>query len=186
MGLTCGCPTDRRLYLYVGRAVKLRARLQVHAFGGSFNPRSPWISEFMDDPHVHQVFASAWYVPKNELLIAEAALIDLLRPIKNKRDMGYSTAYPWTYRLPDVDGIDVEILEPDRRHRRNFARNSPVRHEPAVYAWCVDPGSDLHAGYSLLKNFTKRPFSDQELSLRRKIAERLRVARRCSADLMKP
>src|SRR5262245_24720333 len=142
--LGCGCPTDRRLYLYVGRAVQLRNRLQVHAFGSSVHPPSPWIEEFDTDPHNHQVFVSAWYVPKSELLVAEAGLIEYLKPIRNKKDMGYSPSFPWPYRLPDVDGIEIEALEPDRHHTRNIARNSHVRHEPAVYAWWVDHGADLH------------------------------------------
>lgn len=176
----CDCPTDKRLHLYVGRAVQLRGRLQVHVFGSLSNPPSPWIYEFQEEPHFHQVFASAWYVPKSELLVAEATLIDALRPIRNKRDMGFSPNFPWTYRLPDVDVIDIEVLEPDRRHTRNIARNSPVRHEPAVYAWWVDPGADLHAGYSLLKHFSKRPFGVEEQKVRKKIADRLLAYRRVS------
>lgn len=176
----CDCPTDKRLYLYAGRAVQLRGRLMVHAFGGCSSPPSPWIDEFQEDPHFHQVFASAWYVPKSELLVAEATLIDLLKPIRNKKDMGYSPDHPWGYRPPDVDGIDIETLEPDPHHTRNSARNSPVRHEPAVYAWWVDYGADLHAGYSLMKHFTKRPFPVQEQELRKKIAGRLLAHRRVS------
>lgn len=178
----CDCPTDKRLYLYAGRAVQLRGRLMVHVSGSLSQPPSPWIAEFMDHPH--QIFASAWYVPKSELLVAEATLIDLLKPIRNVKDMGYSPNYPWTYRLPDVDGIDIESLEPDPSHTRNSARNSPVRHEPAVYAWWVDHGADLHAAYSLLKHLTKRPFSIPEQEIRKKIAARLiadRHARRFSA-----
>jgi hypothetical protein len=178
MPLGCDCATDRRIYLYVGRAVQLRNRLQVHAFGNRFHDPSPWIEEFLSDPHNHQVYASAWYMPKNELLVAEASLIDLLKPIRNKKDMGYSPANPWSYRLPDADGIEIESLEPDRRHTRNIARNSPVRHEPAAYAWWVDPGADLHAAYTLLKHLNRRPFSEEEQVVRRRIAEWLSCHRR--------
>jgi hypothetical protein len=188
MVLDCDCPLDRRLYLYVGRAVMLRGRLQVHAFGSLACPASPWIQEFIDDPHCHQVFASAWYVPKNELYFAETTLIDALQPIKNKRDRGIGRPDLWPFRLPDTDGIDIESLEPDKKHTRYIARNSPVRHEPAVYAWWVDPGADLWAAHTILKRMnlyeTNKNKNDVK-ALRNAIAVRLKTARKTKQDFLK-
>lgn len=180
MVLGCSCPTDRRTYLYVGKATLLRNRLQVHAFGGSSQPPSSWIFEFLEEPHNHLVLASAWYVPKSDLAIAETSLIDSLTPLRNRNDRGIGRQDLWPYRHPDVDWIDIQDLEPDKKHTRNIARNSPVRHEPAVYAWFVDPGMDLWATHSLLKNFRNdraAKHQEPERSIRNTIARRLRNSR---------
>lgn len=174
----CKCPTGHPLFLYVGKAVKLRNRLQVHAFGSRANLPSPWIEEFQDNPHSHFVYVCAWYVPKNDLATAEATLIDLLKPIRNKRDFNCTPSTPWTFRMPDVVDIEMETIIPDLKHKRYVARNSPVRHEPAVYAWYVDPGLELLAGEVLLRPMFKRPFSRENISVRKLIAERVWNLRR--------
>lgn len=140
----CDC-LRQRTCLYVGRAVQVRARLQVHAFGRRSIPVSPFIERLSDSPHNHILMASIWYMPKTELLRTEAWLIDNLKPTENKRDFGFSSPGDWTFRVPDVDGVDVEMLEPDRRHLRNSARRTEVRHEPGVYAWWIDPAAEHEA-----------------------------------------
>lgn len=177
--LGCNCPTDRRLFLNVGRAVQLRGRLQCHAFGRSSHDPSPWIEEFSSEPHDHLVMVSVWYVPKHELGVAETWLIDNLKPIKNKRDRGYSIQSQWNYRLPDVDGITIDNFEPDPSHKRYVARNSDLRHEPGVYAWWVDAGAELLAAHSIVKAiFPHKTHTEGEKTLRSKMAERLRSYRR--------
>lgn len=144
----CGCP-KKRTCLYVGRAVQVRARLQVHAFGRRAIPVSPFIERLGTSPHDHILMASIWYMPKTELLRAESWLIDNLKPTQNRRDLGFSSPGDWVFRAPDVDGIDIEMLEPDRRHLRNSAKRTEVRHEPGVYAWWIDPSSELEAASQL-------------------------------------
>lgn len=175
---SCVCPTAYPLFLYVGRAVKLRNRLQRHAFGSVTTHVSRWIEEFQE--HGHLVYACAWYVPKNELGIAEATLLDLLHPVRNYRDFNCTPSIPWTFRMPDVMEIDLEMLEPDKKHRRYIAQNSPVRHEPAVYAWYVDHGMELLAAETLLGHIfpLKRPFTEVQRVFRKRLAERLRNLRR--------
>lgn len=176
----CECPTDRRLILNVGRAVKLRNRLQAHAFGSVTKFCSPWISKFMESPHDHLVMVSIWYVKKELLSIAEAVLIDRLKPTTNKRDIGYGNHTYWDFRLPDESDIGLEEIEPDRSRKSGSARSSRVRNEPGVYAWWVDAGAELHAAYEMIKPLTahRRPFSPQERTFRKIISDRLRSARR--------
>lgn len=150
----CSCPRQRTC-IYVGRAVQVRARLQVHAFGRSSTPPSEWLFRMMDDPHNHMPLISIWYMPKNELLRAEAWLIDNLHPSENRRDRGFSAPSDWAFRAPDVDGVDIEMLEPDRHHRRNIARFSDVRHDPGVYAWWIDSAGEFEAASELVSGIVK-------------------------------
>ncbi len=140
--------------LYVGRAVQVRNRLQVHAFGRSSNPPSPWLEELIDAPHGHMVTASIWYLPKTELLRVEAWLIDNFKPLHNKRDFGFSKPNDWVFRIPEVNGVDISMLEPDPHHRRNSARNTELRHDPGVYMWSYDPGVEKEVLEELLGQMT--------------------------------
>ncbi len=151
----CDCPPEAQ-FIYVGRAVMLRNRLQVHTFGNRHHTPSPWIDEFQDNPHNHMIWISAWYVPKNELLIAEATLIDLLKPVRNCKDFGYTPPHAWQFRLPDVDPINPCDLEPDPRHRPISVRPD-VRNEPAIYAWVYDPRAEKEALEGLLGHLTPPP-----------------------------
>ncbi len=148
----CSCPLKRN-HIYVGRAVQLRARLQVHTFGSRQHQPSPWIGEFEDNPHNHRIFVAAWYMPRNEVLVAEATLIDFLKPLRNRKDFGFAPPNAWKFRAPDVDLINPCDLEPDPRHRPITVRTD-VRNEPAVYAWWYDPGIEQAVFEKLLGHLT--------------------------------
>lgn len=167
------------MFLNVGRAVKLRNRLQAHAFGSVTKQASPWIQEFMESPHSHMIRVSIWYVPKEQLSIAEAFLIDNLKPTQNKRDIGYGGHKYWAFREPDVIDADLEEIEPDRHRKNGRASASRVRNESGVYAWWIDSGLEIYSIYKLIAP-SRRPFSYKEVSFRRVIAARLSASRQRS------
>lgn len=138
----CDCSLERKTFVYVGRAVKFRNRTQRHLFPTVTTRPSAWVQEFLNEPHEHQLLCMAWYVPKEELGVAEATLIDLLKPIRNAKDRGFGSPRLWTLRLPDVI-VDIGQFEPE--HRKGSAANSSAKNESAVYAWFVDPGLELVA-----------------------------------------
>lgn len=173
MTLDCRCRTDRRTFLYVGRAIRLRNRLQRHAFGSVTASPSPWINAFQQDPHLHEVQCMVWYVEPPLLSVAEALLIDLLRPTHNIRDKGFGATGLWALR-PEDAVIGVEEIEPVRGRNKGIAAHSNARNESAVYAWFIDPGMDLAAILDIGKEvFEKAP--DQQAYQRAKemVAERL-------------
>lgn len=139
--MPCGCDPTKRTFINVGKAVVLRNRLQRHV------DASRWIAEFMDEPHGHELTIWAWYMPKRDLLIAEATLIDFLKPIRNYRDIGFGRPDVWPPRSPDISGGIEHIAQIRNWHRE---RVTYFRNEPAVYAWSIDPGGDLLAMYELV------------------------------------
>lgn len=140
----CDCSLERKTFVYVGRALRLRNRVQRHVFATVTTRPSPWVQEFLDEPHGHQLLCMIWYVPKEELGVAEASLIDVLKPVRNSKDRGFGSTRLWMPRLPDAI-VDIAQLQPDPKYRKRSAANSPARNESAVYAWFVDPGLELVA-----------------------------------------
>lgn len=152
--MNCGCPVDRKVVIYVGRAVLLRSRLQVHFYGNRSRDPAKWFEEFHSGPHNHIVFASAWFVERGQLQVAEAVLIDELRPIRNKAGFGFANPKAWIFRSPDIPCIDPVDIEPHPRRPRNIGCDSGVPNVPAVYAWWIDHGNEDRALHSLFGHLT--------------------------------
>lgn len=155
--MKCDCPTDRNKWLRVGKAIKVRNRLQVQAFPapspwpGAGNP-SPWVLEPMTYPHCHIPQIAVWYVEKSTIGAAEAVLIDLLKPSYNLKDCGYGDPELWVPRAPDIV-VTIESFEPrskDPDHRKEIEEFPRIHNLPGVYAWFVDAGDELPGLYSML------------------------------------
>jgi len=148
---------DSKLILYAGRAVLLRNRLQTHFYGRTGREPSPWFEEFTEEPHNHIVFASAWLVDRHELQVAEATLIDVLKPIRCKVGFGFSHPAAWTFRAPDIECIDPIDITPHPSRPRHIGTISGVPNKPGVYTWWVDRGAEQNAIKGICEKILKNP-----------------------------
>lgn len=191
---SCGCDYTRRTFLYVGRAVALRNRLQGEMFRRVSSVPFEWINELMDDPHNHQVFFSVWHMPKNRLLISEATLIDFLNPIKNRKDRGFGCPDLWQIRPPDIDCASFEDIDPacggdawGKPAAKAACAASPVKNDPGVYAWWIDPGGEAAVMYDALGAMVDTaPNQDQVLEFQQLMTKRLESAAAGSQDQFNP
>lgn len=134
----CGCRLDGAIYLYVGKAVKLRNRLMGYEGGRRISRPPSWVSRFTGRPHYHILSAAVWYEDRPLIAAAEGTLIDTLKPLMNVKDrQGFGGL--WQIRKPDL----VVNLEEVARGLRRSEVDVWVEGWPGVYAWFVDPGDEL-------------------------------------------
>lgn len=154
----CDCPTSGLIFIKVGKATKLRNRLQSQAFGSVTVRPYPWFNKLMDFPHYHLIFVAAWYMSKSLISAAEAILIDRFNPTENIRDRGFSNPKLWTYRQPDVECASLASLESRWKGKKDPEDASPyIRNESGVYAWYIDPGAGLEAAHQFLHGHSEAP-----------------------------
>ena len=143
--LPCHCLTLKPTFLYAGRAVNLRNRLQVHTYGSLGSHPSPWIDKYTEDPHNHVILISVWYEDRRMLGVAEPTLIEAYQPIYNRKlREGFGFPEVWALRPPDQT-TDVDELCPKRR-----LGPEDVKNRPGIYLWWIDPGDELNSMATLL------------------------------------
>lgn len=140
----CGCRLDGPVFLYVGKAVKLKNRLQSYGSSRRFGWKPPeWTYEFQSKPHEHLLQVAIWYVERPLIVSAEGALIKALHPIQNIRDrQGFDGS--WVIGEPDLLAT-LEDIEPWST-TPDLIR---IENKPGVYAWFVDPGEGYGHGRML-------------------------------------
>lgn len=179
--LECGCSVTARTYLYVGKNVLVRSRIQQHVFGKK-GPPSPWLIKYQDD-HGHNVYYEAWYYPKHQMETIETWLIGMLSPLYNsqQRSAGFFKKDAWVWEPPFVHGnaCDVTVGRPGKNGE---AARSWLKNTSGVYAFYVDPGNDMLAAHQAtmsmpgLRNWLGKkslPAALLERSRRARISKRL-------------
>lgn len=146
--LACGCCVTQRTYLYAGKNVLVRSRIQQHVFGKGNQPPSPWISDYQEE-HGHNVYYEAWYQPKHKIGSIENWLIGALSPIYNcqQRSNGFFDPTSWTWEPPFVHGNAADVIIGRTAIEMNAAKLSWLKNTSGVYAFYVDPGNDLLAAH---------------------------------------
>lgn len=137
----CGCSYLKPTYLKIGKALKVRNRLQMQFF--NMFHRLPWLDQYGEQPHNHQILAAVWYMDKSLLSAGEAVLIDLLKPVHNVKDRGFGNVDLWKPRRSDVSGVEWITLESKHVKGNDFERDTSIRNVPGVYLMYVDPGEEL-------------------------------------------
>jgi len=149
--MECGCPTDRKIFIRVGKSSKLRNRLQVQTSGSRTVRPYEWVERLMSPPHDHLLWVAVWYEDKTRIGVAEAMLIDILQPTTNLRDRGYGNPSLWSYRPPDVECASLASVASQWRGKKDSDDDSPyIRNEPGIYAWYIDPGAGVEASLTCL------------------------------------
>ncbi len=135
---SCDCNLDGPTFLYAGKAIKMRNRLQRHVFASTSRRTSPWVDEYLYDPHSHVLSAAVWYLPYEKTPMAEAALLRDYKP-KFNRQRGI-VAGSKSLGKPDVI-VMTEEIEPSYKK----LGKEQVQNRPGVYIWFVDRKSELDA-----------------------------------------
>lgn len=140
----CGCRLDGRIFLYVGKAVKLRNRMMSYSEAcRRFDCRTPpWVKRYLEPPHSHAITAAVWYEPKPMISSAEETLISVLKPAFNAHCVeGFGGL--WKVRRPDLF-VDLQEVAP---HLKRSEVDTWVESCPGVYAWFIDPGAFIAHGH---------------------------------------
>lgn len=146
--LECGCPVSQRTYLYVGKHVLLRSRLQQHVFGKRHQIPSSWLTNYQED-HRHNVYYEAWYLPKHKIGTVENWMIGKFSPTYNRQQTsaGFWDPNSWVWEPPFVYGNASDITVGRTAAEMKIANGSWLKNTSGVYAFFVDPGSDILAAH---------------------------------------
>lgn len=126
-----GALLHRRRVLYVGKALRLKNRLQPGQRHGM------WEVLFDEDviENFTEVYIAVWHIETEaERKRAEACLIQRFKPVFNTVNEGKAE---WTYRLPDIDAVSPYSLLPRELKDDDDDAWEPceLQDRPGVYAW---------------------------------------------------
>src|SRR3990167_5218630 len=131
--LDCGCCVAERTYLYIGKNVLVRSRIQQHIFGKGDRPPSPWLAEYQEE-HGHNVYYEAWYQPKHKIATVENWLIGKFSPVYNiqQRSNGFLDPGAWTWEFPFIYGDAADVTIGRTAVEMNAAKRSWLKNTSGV------------------------------------------------------
>jgi hypothetical protein len=176
--LDCGCSVAQRTYLYVGKNVLLRSRIQQHVFGKRHEDPSPWLTKYQEE-HGHDVYYEAWYQPKHRIATIENWLIGKFSPLHNRQQTseGFWDPSSWIWEPPFVHGNASDVTVGRTALEMNATKRSWLKNTSGVYAFYVDPGNDLLAAHEVIMSMPGLRKIRGDYPLPKSLLERARSAR---------